>query len=1133
MKKYKIYYPDKKYNENDNILFLNFYTKEHMNIMQNYSNKTILYNSKEIFFNNLDKIKQIIYKKKNIISFDGDIQMIINKIKNRPKEILGVLSDTKNIQCISELEKVYEIEYSSDSQYFHNKDIPLCIINIQNNPEYNKLLENRISQNILKKIYIIHQNCNDILYRLFINNYWDENINFINIYKNCYFSNRIPLYTKNAICNKYGLSEKINEPLIYFGDCNEDDYDKIKNYSNIVFIIWMSVEPRNKKIKKILKILNKKNNIFHFGINKSLMKNLREYNVTPRLFPINITKDSSIFKPVLKKGSKILLSRSQKFHQELKEILPEYDFIFCNKFNLNDPIIAEQLYRKCFIVLRLTKYDGYLEMVDQLQAMNIPIVHNSSKYGLKWNNINDIKDHILKYSPPIVNYKHQYSFDLLKDKLNNEHLDMIYKNLDEIREIFNKYTNILFISNQEDDYKIFKEFIGKDNINSESPELIIVKGNCVIDIYKYNSAYTILLLDKPSYKNINNFDIIFVNSQHIIENLKKLGISCKLFYWDFIPYYGKSIIMNNNRKYDFGVVKYSNIPDIIISKKHNIIIEDYSVLRKHLHEIKYIIYNSKYEITCQMRVDAIMNNVNCNIPKYVTLGKNKRLKFKKGGEYIIGFDGYVITEKLVNGICFIEGVNDKELIIYYKAENDLEIDELEFIKKQKINNEIYGYNPCYLKSIDLEYLYYIYGYIDNGTILDKLGVSNIFNYYSTELLTKKYNVELLKRKWCYDLGKKGDKLDLVNFANFILNYPDNIICKKCLVISKKINGSGGNQKTALQIIQLLEKKFIVEVFSNNMNQKEYCLIKDSLDCRIHNMKIIKKKKDDEIIRYINDNQYEFIMNNKYNDYFRICDKIIHPKLYVISHNSMDPFNELIIKNQNYITKVFTINKFHQKVLQYHGFKKPQEIFYNYVEKEINEEKREKFKKRIAFIGRMTKEKNLDLLTSAMKHLNWLELVIIGGENNTGIFHKNIIWKGFLQKDEIICELRRCDYLVVPSSTEGLPFVILEAMNIGIPCIYSRIIGADELIGEEGERGFTFELRGYKKCIMKMDWSVFKEVDAHFEENIYNIQECIRDAYNISIKDWNKISNNCKKFIKNNYFDYITEIKNLKSMEIFL
>ena len=33
----------------------------------------------------------------NIISFDGDIQMAINKIKNRKKEIIGVLSSNQNI----------------------------------------------------------------------------------------------------------------------------------------------------------------------------------------------------------------------------------------------------------------------------------------------------------------------------------------------------------------------------------------------------------------------------------------------------------------------------------------------------------------------------------------------------------------------------------------------------------------------------------------------------------------------------------------------------------------------------------------------------------------------------------------------------------------------------------------------------------------------------------------------------------------------------------------------------------------------------------------------------------------------------------------------------------------------------
>ena len=36
--------------------------------------------------------------------------------------------------------------------------------------------------------------------------------------------------------------------------------------------------------------------------------------------------------------------------------------------------------------------------------------------------------------------------------------------------------------------------------------------------------------------------------------------------------------------------------------------------------------------------------------------------------------------------------------------------------------------------------------------------------------------------------------------------------------------------------------------------------------------------------------------------------------------------------------------------------------YNYVEREYYEQKRSIFKKRIGFIGRFTKEKNLDLLT---------------------------------------------------------------------------------------------------------------------------------------------------------------------------
>jgi hypothetical protein len=904
----------------------------------------------------------------------------------------------------------------------------------------------------------------------------------------------------------------------------------------------------------------KKSNIFHFAATKILLKKLKKYNIHPILFPIHIDVPK-IFKPVQKKGSKILISESKKYYNQLQNILPDYEFILANKYNLNDPIIAEELYKKCFIVVRLTEYDGFLPMVGQLEVMNIPIIHNFSEYGLKWKTIDDIKEYILRYSPPIIQYKYQYSFDLMKDKINNENLEMIYNNLDEICRLIGKYSNVIFISNN-DDTQIF-EFIKKNNrlinilfiqyknfesIENLKPDLIIIKGDCDIDINNIPIIFLVddLFLNKLEvpywdsncYKYINNnviekikkYDISFVNSQHINEILKKYEIICKFFYWDFIPYYGKEIINNNNRTYDYGIIKGYNIINIKLYS-NNIITEDISILRHKMHDIKYILYESNYDISCQIKVDILMNGCKYNIPKYISLNKQNRLYFKKNEEYILQFDGCVITEKLEYGICFIEGVNDKEFIIFYYAEDDLEIDEIEFIKTQKINDTIIGYNPVILKNKDVEYLYYIYGSINNEIILNKLGMHNIFNYYNSGLVCKKYNVELLKRKWCYDLGINGDKLDISDFSDFVLKYSDNIISNKCLIISKKINGHGGNQKTAIQLIQLLEKYFIVEILSNNMNQKDYNFINDSLNSRIHNMKIIKKKRDEEIIAYINKNNYQFIINNKFNDYFKIIDKIINQNLYVISHNSMDPFNELIIQNQNYIKKVLTINKFHQNVLVYHGLKIPQGIYYNYVEKENYEIKRTKFKHRICFIGRISKEKNLELLIESMKIIEGLELVVIGGNNDIGNENKRIIWKGVLQKDEIISELRKCDYLVVPSITEGLPFVILEAMNIGIPCIYSRIIGANELIGEEGDRGFTFELEGYEKYKMNMDWSVFEEVDKYFEKNIANILECVKKAYNIPITKWNKMSKNCKEFIRQIYLENITSKKNIKSLDI--
>ena len=67
----------------------------------------------------------------------------------------------------------------------------------------------------------------------------------------------------------------------------------------------------------------------------------------------------------------------------------------------------------------------------------------------------------------------------------------------------------------------------------------------------------------------------------------------------------------------------------------------------------------------------------------------------------------------------------------------------------------------------------------------------------------------------------------------------------------------------------------------------------------------------------------------------------------------------------------------------------------------------------------------------------------------------------------------------------------------------------------------------------MDWSVFEEVDEHFEENTANILNCIKNAYSISITDWNKMSKTCKNFVRNKYIEEQTNKKNLKSLEIII
>ncbi len=121
-------------------------------------------------------------------------------------------------------------------------------------------------------------------------------------------------------------------------------------------------------------------------------------------------------------------------------------------------------------------------------------------------------------------------------------------------------------------------------------------------------------------------------------------------------------------------------------------------------------------------------------------------------------------------------------------------------------------------------------------------------------------------------------------------------------------------------------------------------------------------------------------------------------------------------------------------------------------------------KRVLYVGRLSKEKNLDLLIEAAGKLIGrfsLRLTIIGEgplrtqlEARAGALHVPVEFLPFVDHRTLPGFFAEADAFVLPSLTEGHPKVLLEAMSCGIPCVASNIDGNRAILAD-GETGFLF------------------------------------------------------------------------------
>jgi glycosyltransferase involved in cell wall biosynthesis len=113
-----------------------------------------------------------------------------------------------------------------------------------------------------------------------------------------------------------------------------------------------------------------------------------------------------------------------------------------------------------------------------------------------------------------------------------------------------------------------------------------------------------------------------------------------------------------------------------------------------------------------------------------------------------------------------------------------------------------------------------------------------------------------------------------------------------------------------------------------------------------------------------------------------------------------------------------------------------------------------------FVGRVSKEKNLDLLVTATRRLAECQMpvrpVIVGDGPYMGEMKRllgDAIFTGYLGGEDLARAYASADFFVFPSTTDTFGNVILEAQASGIPVIVSDVGGPRDLVSH-GVDGFV-------------------------------------------------------------------------------
>ena len=240
-----------------------------------------------------------------------------------------------------------------------------------------------------------------------LKSYYDNNIFRKKGIQQIYISEALKHFDR--IKKIYGLIEYKNDniPLLVFGVYNNNDYNIVEKHGSTVYILWggTDADDRIDKFKLVLNKIKLLKNVYHYSFNENIYQRLKKYNIDSEKIKILLT-DQIYFPPLeeygdciyiydgYSKGNALIYSRN--VYLEVIRKLPGFRYILSSQLHGIPNEKMCDVYKNCFIGLRLTINDGLALTVQEFISMNIPIIHNGEyEESIKWKNSTDIINTIL------------------------------------------------------------------------------------------------------------------------------------------------------------------------------------------------------------------------------------------------------------------------------------------------------------------------------------------------------------------------------------------------------------------------------------------------------------------------------------------------------------------------------------------------------------------------------------------------------------------------------------------------------------------------------------------------------------------------------------------------------------------